>query len=103
VSTDAIVQLLHNPMPRGLAVACRAARLSWPATSMILRSRQLFTGIANEDLREAQKMFEMLPLSVAQSALVVWEAQSPALRAASDPTQERSFPTNAVAARAPTA
>ena len=85
VGIDAIELLLRNPRPDGLAVACRAARLTWSATGMILRNRRPYCGTAAGHLQDVEGIFEQISVSVAQRAIRGWATQSVAARATSDP------------------
>jgi uncharacterized protein (DUF2336 family) len=66
VSIETIESLLQEDRLTDLLLACKAARLSWATTSMILRARPTCDAIPAEDLDEARKRFEKLALSEAQ-------------------------------------
>jgi uncharacterized protein (DUF2336 family) len=66
VSIETIEPLMDHDRIGDLLLACRAARLSWPTTSMILRGRPGCDAVAADDLDEARKRFEKLALSEAQ-------------------------------------
>ena len=78
VTTDAIEAVLYNPKPDGLIVACRASRLSWSATTMIIRNRPDQHPVTREELEEGRQVFEMLSLAAAQRTMRFWSARKSA-------------------------
>ena len=66
VSIQVIEALMEDDRVTDLVLACKAARLSWPTTAMILRARPGCDTIPADDLEEARKRFEKLVLSEAQ-------------------------------------
>jgi hypothetical protein len=50
----------------GLVVACKASRLNWATTTMILKHRPALPPISSEELRKAEKIFDAFSLSAAQ-------------------------------------
>ena len=76
VSIDAIEPLLANSRLEGLAVACKAARLSWSTTHMIIRNRRRCAPPATQELEQLKENFETLSLSVAQRIIRFWSARS---------------------------
>jgi len=66
VSIELIESVMDDERLGDLLVACKAARLSWATTSMILRGRPGCGAIATEDFEEARMRFEKLVLSEAQ-------------------------------------
>ena len=50
----------------GLVIACRASRLNWNTTATIVSYRQAGSKVPPDQLEQARKMFEALPLSNAQ-------------------------------------
>lgn len=78
VSIEAIEGVCRNPKPDGLIVACRASRLSWSATTMIVRNRPGMAPISREELEQGKQVFEMLSLTSAQRTMRFWSAQNSA-------------------------
>ena len=66
VSIETIEALMDDDRLSDLLLACKAARLSWATTAMILRGRPGCDTIAADDVEEARKRFEKLALSEAQ-------------------------------------
>jgi hypothetical protein len=71
-SLEVIVPLLDNPELDGLMVACKAARLSWSTTRMIIHHRPNFSAVPTAELDAAQSTFDALSLSVAQRTIHLW-------------------------------
>ena len=78
VSIEAIDGVCRNPKPDGLIVACRASRLSWSATTMIIRNRPGVPAVTREELEQGKQVFEMLSLTSAQRTMRFWSAQNAA-------------------------
>jgi uncharacterized protein (DUF2336 family) len=66
VKIEAIAPLIESDRLYGLIVACKAARLSWSATTMIIRNRPGCPPATRREFEQAQVIFEGLLLSVAQ-------------------------------------
>ncbi|UFZ02207.1 DUF2336 domain-containing protein [Bradyrhizobium ontarionense] len=66
VSIELIESLMDENRLGDLLLACKAARLSWATTAMLLRGRPGYDVIQAEDVEEARKRFEKLALSEAQ-------------------------------------
>jgi len=66
VKIEAIEPLIESDRLYGLIVACKAAKLSWSATTMIIRNRPGCPPAAQREFEQAQAIFESLLLSVAQ-------------------------------------
>jgi hypothetical protein len=81
VAIDAIEPLISNPRPDGLIVACRASRLNWSTTMMILRNRPKCPAASKQDLEQSREAFEALSLSAAQRTIRFWSARSSARKA----------------------
>ena len=81
VPIDAVEPLISNPRPDGLIVACKASRLNWSTTVMILRNRPNCATISKQELEEGQESFETLSLSAAQRTIRFWSARSSAKKA----------------------
>jgi uncharacterized protein (DUF2336 family) len=63
---EAIEPLLEPDLVYGLIVACKAARLSWSTTTMIVRNRPNCPPSTDQELEQCVAVFETLLLSVAQ-------------------------------------
>jgi uncharacterized protein (DUF2336 family) len=72
VKVEALVPLLNNVLPDGLIVACRASRLDWSTTSMILRNRLPGAPPSEAVLVAGRAAFESLHVSAAQRAIRFW-------------------------------
>jgi uncharacterized protein (DUF2336 family) len=81
VKTEAIEPLITNPRPDGLIVACKAARLNWSTTSMILRNRPHCRPLTKQEFDNGQEVFETLSLSSAQRTIRFWSARGSARKA----------------------
>ena len=81
VKTEAIEPLIGNPRPDGLIVACKAARLNWSTTSMILRNRPHCRPLSKQDFENGREVFEALSLSSAQRTIRFWSARGSARKA----------------------
>jgi hypothetical protein len=78
VKIEAIVPLISNDRLDGLIVACKAARLSWSTTTMVIRNRPGCAPASKQELEQAQEVFEALSLSAAQRTIRFWSARSAA-------------------------
>jgi uncharacterized protein (DUF2336 family) len=61
--------LMKNPRLDGVALACKAAKLSWPTVSAILHARFAHHNILDQELAEAKDSFIELSQAAAQRAL----------------------------------
>jgi uncharacterized protein (DUF2336 family) len=66
VKIEAIEPLLQSDRLYGLIVACKAARLNWSTTTMIIRNRPGCPPATEREIEQAQAVFEGLLLSLAQ-------------------------------------
>jgi len=66
VKVEAIEPLLEPDRVYGLIVACKAARLTWSTTTMIVRNRPNCPPSTERELEQCVAVFESLLLSVAQ-------------------------------------
>ena len=66
VKVEAIEPLLEPDRVYGLIVACKAARLTWSTTTMIVRNRPNCPPSTDRELEQCVVVFESLLLSVAQ-------------------------------------
>jgi uncharacterized protein (DUF2336 family) len=78
VKIEAVEPLINNPRPDGLIVACRASRLDWSTTLMILRNRPNCVPLTKQELEQGKEVFETLSLSAAQRTIRFWSARSSA-------------------------
>ena len=65
-SIDVIEPLFVSNDVEGLVIACKASRLNWATTSMIVGNRPGLPRISAEELEKARQSFDSLPLSAAQ-------------------------------------
>jgi uncharacterized protein (DUF2336 family) len=66
VAIELIEALTDDERLDDLLVACKASRLSWPTTSMVLRGRPGCAPVSAADLEDLRKRFDKLALSEAQ-------------------------------------
>ena len=66
VKIEAIEPLIESARLYGLIVACKAARLSWSTTTMIIRHRPDCPPATQRELEQGLEVFDALLLSVAQ-------------------------------------
>lgn len=66
VKIEAIAPLIESDRLYGLIVACKASRLNWSTTTMIIRNRPACPPVTQREFEQAQVIFEGLLLSVAQ-------------------------------------
>jgi uncharacterized protein (DUF2336 family) len=69
---EVIAPLIKTVELDGLMVACKAARLNWPTTTMIIRHRPGCPAVSNRELEQAKAAFDALSLSVAQRTIRLW-------------------------------
>jgi uncharacterized protein (DUF2336 family) len=69
---EVIVPLIESPELEGLMVACKAARLNWSTTTMIIRHRPGCPAVTHGEFEQAQAAFDALSLSVAQRTIRLW-------------------------------
>ena len=75
VKSVLIERLLKNVNHDGLILACKAARLSWPTTSLILKSRFAHHSISEQELRKAKDAFLALSQAAAQRSMRFMQVQ----------------------------
>jgi hypothetical protein len=63
---EAIEPLIESDRLYGLIVACRAARLSWSTTTMIVHNRPGCPPVTKRELEQGREVFDALLLSIAQ-------------------------------------
>jgi uncharacterized protein (DUF2336 family) len=78
VKIEAIEPLINSDRLDGLIVACKAARLSWSTTMMIIRNRPGCRPASKQELEQGLEEFEALSLSTAQRTIRFWSARSAA-------------------------
>jgi uncharacterized protein (DUF2336 family) len=71
-AVEVIVPLIESAELEGLMVACKAARLNWSTTTMIIRHRPGCPAVTRGELEQAQAAFDALSLSVAQRTIRLW-------------------------------
>ena len=81
VKIEAIEPLITNPRPDGLIVACKASRLNWSTTSMILRNRPDCRPLTKQEFENGREVFDALSLSSAQRTIRFWSARGSARKA----------------------
>jgi uncharacterized protein (DUF2336 family) len=69
---EVIVPVIESPDFEGLMVACKAARLNWSTTTMIIRNRPGGPAVTPRELEQAEAAFDALSLSVAQRTIRLW-------------------------------
>jgi uncharacterized protein (DUF2336 family) len=69
---EVIVPVIESPDIEGLMVACKAARLNWSTTTMIIRHRPGCSPVTSQELEQARAAFDALSLSVAQRTIRLW-------------------------------
>ena len=79
---DAIEPVMNNPRPDGLIIACKASRLSWSTTTMIIRNRKDCPPVPREEMDQGRRVFEELSLSAAQRTMRFWSARGTAKKPA---------------------
>jgi len=63
---EVIEPLIFSDQLEGLIVTCKAARLNWATTTMIVRNRPGCPPVSNDDLERVRATFDVFSLSVAQ-------------------------------------
>jgi uncharacterized protein (DUF2336 family) len=69
VPIEVIAPLVKSAELDGLIVACKAARLNWSTTSMIVLNRPGCAAITKQELEAGKAVFDALSLSVAQRTI----------------------------------
>ena len=69
-----VAPLLSHRRPDGLIVACKAARLNWSTTAMVLRCRTGCPAMSKREIDQARELFESLSLSAAQRTIRFWDS-----------------------------
>ena len=82
VPIEAIEPLITSDRLDGLIVACKASRLNWSTTAMIIRNRPGCTFVSKQQFEQGQEVFDALTLSAAQRTIQFWSTQDPAKKAA---------------------
>ena len=66
VNVETVHPMLDGERLYGLIVACKAARLDWSTTTMIIRNRPGCAPVTRQQLEQGLEVFQGVPLSVAQ-------------------------------------
>lgn len=66
VKIEVVESLMKSDRLYGLIVACKASRLSWSTTTMIIRNRPECPPVTEQELEQGLEVFDALLLSVAQ-------------------------------------
>jgi len=69
VKNVAVAPLIESDKLYALIVACKAARLDWSTTRMIIHNRPSCPPLTRRELEQAQEIFDGLLLSIAQWTL----------------------------------
>ena len=78
VKIDVIEPLIGVNHADGLMVACKASRLNWSTTVMVLRNRPNCPPLSKVELEQGKQTFESLSLSAAQRTIKFWSSANPA-------------------------
>ena len=78
VTIETIEPLISDPRLDGLVIACRASRLNWSTTAMIISNRPDCAPASSVEVARAKKVFETLSLSAAQRTIRLWSDHSSA-------------------------
>ena len=73
--SDLIERLLKNVNHEGLVIACKAAKLSWPTVSLILKSRFNRHAVSEQELIAAKDNFLELSQAAAQRTMRFMQVQ----------------------------
>jgi uncharacterized protein (DUF2336 family) len=65
-SIDVVVALIAGDKVEGLVLACKAARLSWGTTKMVVQNRPGLPPVPADEMAKAQETFKSFSLSAAQ-------------------------------------
>ena len=79
--TDLIESLLKNVNNDGIVVACKAAKLTWPTTSLVLTSRFAHHSVSEPELAKAKTSFLELSQAAAQRSMRFMQAHNAAKKA----------------------
>ena len=81
VKTDLIEHLLKNVSSDGIIIACKAAKLTWPTTSLLLTSRFAHHSVSEQELSKAKESFLELSQAAAQRSMRFMQAHQAAKKA----------------------
>jgi len=90
VSIEAVEPLLSNTKLEGLIVTCKAARLSWSTTNMIIRNRPGCVLPSQPEFDEARNVYEAVSLAAAQRTIRFWAARASADKSERKPVAQAS-------------
>jgi uncharacterized protein (DUF2336 family) len=71
-AVEVVAPLIRMAELDGLIVACKAARLNWSTTTMIIRHRPDCVAVTKAELDQGRAEFDALLLSVAQRTIRFW-------------------------------
>jgi uncharacterized protein (DUF2336 family) len=77
VKIDVIEPLISAGHADGLIVACKASRLNWSTTAMVLRNRPNCAPPSKVELEQGKQTFDTLSLSAAQRTIKFWSSANP--------------------------
>jgi uncharacterized protein (DUF2336 family) len=69
---EVVAPLMRTAELDGLIVACKAARLNWSTSKMIIHNRPGMPAITDAELEQAEIEFDAISLSVAQRTIRLW-------------------------------
>lgn len=81
VKSSLIEALLKNRRHEGLIVACKAAKLTWPTVTLILKSRLSHDPISQQDIDKAKDAFLEFSPEAAQRSMRFMQVQEAAKKA----------------------
>ena len=79
VPIEAIERLVGNAQLDGLIVACKAARLNWSTTMMVIHNRPGCALASKLQLERGREMFDTMALSAAQQTIRMWSEEKAAV------------------------
>jgi uncharacterized protein (DUF2336 family) len=78
VPIEAIERLIESTQLDGLIVACKAARLNWSTTIMVIHNRPGCATASKVQLERGREMFDTMALSTAQQTIRMWSEEKAA-------------------------
>lgn len=79
VPIEAIERLVGNAQLDGLIVACKAARLNWSTTMMVIHNRPGCALASKLQFERGREMFDTMALSTAQQTIRMWSEEKAAV------------------------
>jgi uncharacterized protein (DUF2336 family) len=80
VPVEAIERVIGSTQLDGLIVACKAARLNWSTTMMVIQNRPGRTSASKVQFERGREMFDTMALSTAQQTIRMWSEEKAAQR-----------------------